>query len=120
MERKSRNFDKTNPLRISLIASFQGVKRLFVLAFNDTFTVNNNIETDDPKRVKKDSHRKYFLPRVNITNYNVLIDGINFMTNLLATKSKYMMRLGRLQEDKKVITQRNICWIIKTSKTNTK
>ena len=25
-----------------------------------------------------DSHRKYFLPRVYITNYNVLIDGRNF------------------------------------------
>ena len=24
------------------------------------------------------SHTKYFLPRVNITNYNVLIDGRNF------------------------------------------
>ena len=28
--------------------------------------------------VKRNSHRKYFLPRVNITNYNVLIDGRNF------------------------------------------
>ena len=28
--------------------------------------------------LKKDSHRNYFLPRVNITNYNVLIDGRNF------------------------------------------
>ena len=28
--------------------------------------------------VKRNSHQKYFLPRVNITNYNVLIDGRNF------------------------------------------
>ena len=88
MERKLRNFDKTNPLRISLNASFQGVKILFVLAFNDTFTVNNNTETDDPKRVKKDSHRKYFPPRVNITNYNVLIDGINFYDQLIGDQIK--------------------------------
>ena len=26
----------------------------------------------------RDSHRKYFLPRLNITNYNVLIDGRKF------------------------------------------
>ena len=26
----------------------------------------------------KETHRKYFLPIVNITNYNVLIDGRNF------------------------------------------
>ena len=29
-------------------------------------------------RLKKNSHRKYFLPRVNITNCNVLIDVRNF------------------------------------------
>ena len=29
-------------------------------------------------RVSTDSHRKYFLPRVNMTIYNVLIDGRNF------------------------------------------
>ena len=28
--------------------------------------------------VKRNSHQKYFLSRVNITNYNVLIDGRNF------------------------------------------
>ena len=28
--------------------------------------------------IKRDSHRKYFLPRLDITNYNVLIDGRNF------------------------------------------
>ena len=36
-----------------LDASFQGVNRLFVLAFNN---VNN-----DTNRVQRDSHRKYFL-----------------------------------------------------------
>ena len=30
------------------------------------------------RRVLRNSHTKYFLPRVNITNYNVLIDGRNF------------------------------------------
>ena len=29
-------------------------------------------------RVERDGHRKYFLPRVNITNYNALIDCRNF------------------------------------------
>ena len=43
---------------------------MFVLAFHD---VNN-----DSNRVQRDSHRKYFLPRADITNYNVLIDGRNF------------------------------------------
>ena len=32
---------------------------------------------NNANKVERDSHRKYFLPRVNITNYNVLIDGRN-------------------------------------------
>ena len=30
------------------------------------------------KKVERNSHTKHFLPRVNITNYNVLIDARNF------------------------------------------
>ena len=51
-------------------ASFQGVNRLFVLAFDNTKNGN--------KKVEVDSHRKYYLPRVDITSYNVLFDGRNF------------------------------------------
>ena len=46
------------------------MNRSFVLAFDNTNNGDNKVE--------RDSHRKYFLPRVNITNYNVLIDGRNF------------------------------------------
>ena len=63
----------------SLDASFQGVRRLFVLVFNNT-SVNdaNNPINNIANRVKRNSQRKYFFPRVNITNYNELIDGRNF------------------------------------------
>ena len=49
------------------------------LAFNNT-TEEDDDNDDLPinkaaNRVQSDSHRKYFLPRVDITNYNVLIDG---------------------------------------------
>ena len=57
-----------NSERFPLDASFQGVYRLFALVFDNT---------NDANRVQRDSHRKYFLPRANITNYNVLIDGRN-------------------------------------------
>ena len=56
--------------RISLDRSFQGVNRLFVMVF-DGNTVSRN--TDDPE-----SHQRYFLPRIEIKDYNVLIDGRNF------------------------------------------
>ena len=56
--------------RFPLDASFQGVNRLFVLAFDNT---NNG-----PNKVERNSHKKYFLPRADITKYNVLIGGRNF------------------------------------------
>ena len=58
-------------------------KELIVNCF--FFVFNNTTETDaevpasnTANRVQRDSHRKYFLRRVDITNYNVLIDGRNF------------------------------------------
>ena len=53
-----------------LDSSFQGVNRLFVMGFN-------NIE-GNANQIRRDDHRKYFLPRVDIKKYNVLIDGRNF------------------------------------------
>ena len=63
---ETKTADNDNITRFPLDASFQGANRLFVLAFNNTDNNANKIE--------RDSHRKYFLPRVDITNYNVLID----------------------------------------------
>ena len=53
-----------------LNVSFQGVKRLFVLAY---FIADGG---NDEAGIK--SNKKYFLPRGEIKNYNVLIDGRNF------------------------------------------
>ena len=44
--------DNSNPLRIMLDAFFQGDKRLFVFAFNDT--------ANSAKKAKRTSHQKYF------------------------------------------------------------
>ena len=60
--------------RFALDAAFQGANRLFVLAFEDA----RADEAADANRVIRDSYRKYFVPRVDITSYNVLIDGRNF------------------------------------------
>ena len=76
---ETRNLDNKNLARFPLDASFQGVRRLFVLAFNNTtVTVPNKPINNANNRVLRNSHTKYFPPRVNITNYNVLIDGRNF------------------------------------------
>ena len=52
-----------------LDSSYQGVKRLFVLAYN-------NKEGDD--KVSIDSYNKYFPARVKIENCNIEIDEKNF------------------------------------------
>ena len=52
-----------------LDSSCQGVKRLFVFAYNNT--AGND-------KVSVDLYKKYFLPRVTIDNYNIEIDGRNF------------------------------------------
>ena len=66
---ESRNLDNNNLTRFPLDAFFQGVRRLFVLAFD-------NIE-NGAKKIERNSHTKYFLPSVDITNYNILIHGRN-------------------------------------------
>ena len=53
--------DANNRKRFPLDASFQGVSGLFVLAFDNTNNGDNKVE--------RDSHRNYFLPRVDITDY---------------------------------------------------
>ena len=56
-------------IRELLDSSWQGVKRLFVLVYNNT--AGNG-------QVSVDSYKKYFLPRVKIDNYKIEIDGRNF------------------------------------------
>ena len=51
-----------------LDSSYQGVTRLFVLAYDNT--EGNN-------QASVDSFKKYFLPRVTTDNYNIEIDGRN-------------------------------------------
>ena len=49
-------------------SSYQGVRTLFILAYDNT----------DGNLVKANSHKKYFLLRIKIENYNIEIDGRNF------------------------------------------
>ena len=62
------NANEEKYIRERLDASYQGVKRLFVLAYDNT--AGNN-------QVSVDSFKKYFLPRVKIENYNIEIDRRN-------------------------------------------
>ena len=53
-------------------ASFQAARILFILAYFLAASANTDEEADTK------NNKKYFLPRREIKNYNVLIDGRNF------------------------------------------
>ena len=61
------NTEKKN-IRVLLDSSYQGVKRLFVLPYDNT--ASND-------QVSINSSKKYFLPIVKIENYNIETDGRN-------------------------------------------
>ena len=87
---ESKNLDNSNFKRFALDASFQWVRRLFVLAFNNTTDNDNNPINDT---VFSNIHRKSFPPIVNITNYNVLIDWRNFYDQPINDLVKSMTKL---------------------------
>ena len=95
LETKETNASNLN--RFPFDASFQGVNRLFVLAFDNTNDGNNKVE--------RDSDGKYFLPRVDITNFNVLIVGRNFYDQPINDQMKTYDETERLQQEKELITQ---------------
>ena len=64
------NADANNFKYISLDPSFQGVNRLFVMAYNSA--------NDQPTR---NGQQKYYLRRIDLKKYNVIIDGRNFYDN---------------------------------------
>ena len=74
---------------------------MFVLAFNNT--TENGIEvpaSNTANRVQRDSHRKYFLPRVDITNCNILIDGRNFYDQSINDQIKKYDKIRKIATGK--------------------
>ena len=63
-ESQPKTFAKNKYLNYLINSNFQGVNRLFVLSFE-----NENNRTP---------HSTYYLPKVEIEDYNVMIDGRNF------------------------------------------
>ena len=70
---ETKDADANNFKYISLDPSFQGVNRLFVMAYNKLAA------NDD--QFNRDSKRVYYLPRNDLNKYNVIIDGRNFYDN---------------------------------------
>ena len=66
--------------------SFQGGNRLFVLSFEN---VND-----------RTSHPTYYLPKVEINDYNVMIDGRNFLDQPINSMNKTFENIGKITTGK--------------------
>ena len=77
-----------------LDSSYQGATR-FALAYRDCGGAN---------RITADSHRRYFLPRVKIENYNIEIDGRNFYDQSINDSIK------QYDEIRKISTRQSDDW----------
>ena len=93
---ESKEADKNNLTRFPFDVSFQGTNRLLVLAFNNTTENYNEVPASNTaNRVQRDSYRKHFIPRVDTTNYNVLIDGRNFYDQSVNDQIKYYDKIRK-------------------------
>ena len=70
---------------INLGPSFQDVNRLFVMAYNRV--------DGQPTRNRQ---RKYYLPRINLNKYNVIIDGRSFYDNPIESDIEKYRELKKL------------------------
>ena len=59
---------------ISIDPSFQGVNRLFIMAYDNDNNNNNN-------RATRNGRTRYYLPTIDLEKYNVIIGGRNFYDN---------------------------------------
>ena len=82
--------DANNFKYIALDPSFQGVDRLFVVAYNKLAAANDN-------QFNRNSQQVYYLPRNDLNKYNVIIDGRNFYDNPIESD------IEKYRELKKVI-----------------
>ena len=76
-ESSIKTFAQNRYLNYLIDPSFQGVNTLFVLPFE-----NENGRT---------SHSTYYLPKVEIKDYNVMIDGRNFFDQPINSMNKAML-----------------------------
>ena len=70
---------------INLDPSFQGVNRLFVMAYNRA--------NGQPTR---NGRQKYYLPRTDLQKYNVIIDGRNFYDNPIESDTEKYRELKKV------------------------
>ena len=97
----NKNYDANVYIKERLDASIQGVGKLFVVAYGK--------ENDD---ATENSYRKYFLSRMKIKHYNIEIDGRNFHNQSINDSVKQYNKIKKYQQDRVIITQQVVYWIM--------
>ena len=96
--------NNNNLKRTLLDVPIPGVNKLFVMGFNDNDALQagneNNGKNTLANKVERDSYQQYFLPRVDIKDYKILIDGKNFYDQNISDDFK------KYEEMKNVMTGR--------------
>ena len=85
-ESSVKTFVQNRYLNYLINPSFQGVNRLFVLSFE-----NENFRT---------SHSTYYLPKVEVKDYNVMIDGRNFFDQPINSMNKTYENIRKIATGK--------------------
>ena len=94
-ESSIKTFAQNRYLDYLINPSFQELNRLFVLSFE-----NENNRT---------SHSTYYIPKVEIKDYNVMIDGRNFFDQLINSMSKTYENIRKMQLVKVITIQQTAC-----------
>ena len=97
--------------RFYLDASFQGVKRLLIILLLMLLLIQSTILIIE---LKETAIENIFLPRINITNYNVLIDGRNLYDQKIDDQIKNYDEVRKIATA--CTTQQDAFWTINTSK----
>ena len=85
-ESSIKTFAQNGYLNYLINPSFQGVNRLFVLSFE-----NENDRT---------SHSTYYLPKVELKDYNVMVDGRNFFDHPINSMNKTYENIRKIATGK--------------------
>ena len=85
-----KDYPLNEELRERLDATFQGVSKLFVIAY----------QRGDDNYVNKEAFNKYFLPKITIEKYNIEIDGRSFCDQAINDSIKQYEEVRRISTRK--------------------
>ena len=84
-QKKNMNMKMLMSLSILVTILFQGVNRLFLMAYSR-----------EANQRTRNGNQKYYLPRIDLKKYNVIIDGRNFYDNLIENNSEKYRELKKV------------------------